>query len=155
MPLVLPEEVLYRQRLEAELGEYSEMQVRHANLLSFNEALKGLDPLLELVRASEQATDTALIPGCWHIRRNNTDTVPTYYPICDEYGRFKEPDSGDLERLRSLDSQGKSFEEMIDWKRREDKKKVAYQQEQRRLELAERIKQMETPSIRVTKKIHG
>lgn len=151
--LILPEEFLRRQQIEAQLASYGEMQARHANLRYIQDALKGLDPLLELVRASEQATDPALIPGCWHIKRNNETTIPTYYPICDEFGNYKEPDAGDVERLRLLDTQGKTFEQMIDHKRIEDKRKVEKMREEAREEMAERIHHAMTPSILVTKDI--
>ena len=57
---------------------------RHEWLKYFDRELQAMDPRLSLVKASESATETGLKPGFWHIKRDNEQTMATYYPLQGE-----------------------------------------------------------------------
>ena len=154
MSIFLPEEIQTKLQIQSMIEEKNRMHERHGFLKYFNSQLKQIDPLLELVKATENANPGYLIPGCWHIRRNNETTVPTYYPIVDEDGNYKDPDMGDLERLRQMDMQREgAFDEMIERKKREGRARIEAMREEFRQEFADTYRTMNTPSILVRKKI--
>lgn len=151
MPLILPEEVILGQQIDAQLERMNRLRERHGFLSWFDRELKGIDPRLSLVKASQNPDQSALVPGAWHIRRDNEMTMPTYIPILTDDGLPREPVNNDLEELKKADMQrAGAFEE---FKAKQDKKQrdflLGNQQakEQRMDEIVQRIKHHENASV--------
>lgn len=90
-----------RTAYEAELAEQA---VRlHDQLEHYNRALKQIDPYLELVLASDNATALGLRPGFFHVVRHNPGAPPELWPLETEDGGFREPDSSLFEDLARSD----------------------------------------------------
>ena len=146
--VILPPEVELRMDLEAQLEKMSRQQERHSYLRWFNQQLQFLDPYLELVKAAENSTEPALIPGFWHVKRNNPNDLPTFYPIHTQDGGFMEPHMGVLDDLRRWDTSRPGWlEEKRKAQTREFTKREEERQELMVTEMAERIRHYETPSV--------
>lgn len=146
--LYIPDSARINLNLESQLEKLNQ---RHEWLRHFDRELKAMDPHLSLVKASEQATEPGLIPGYWHIKRDNPRTMATYIPLRGDKGEFVEPGSEHLDFLRRNDLQRPgAFKELMErveatQKAREREQEVKAQQ--RREEMAERIEAMERPSV--------
>jgi hypothetical protein len=105
--LILPDVVLDNLELERALENVQMKRTRGEWLHYFDQALKEMDPKLSLVKAREDAPRYGgMIPGLWHVRRENgLGQRDTYLPIDDGNGNFVEPHMGILEGLRSNDMQ--------------------------------------------------
>lgn len=102
----LPEEVRFSMELEQQMEKVNRLRERGADLQAFDDALKQIDPRLDLVKASENATAPGLTPGYWHIRRrNDPPAMDSYLILTAPDGGFTEPHSGFLDRLRACDLQ--------------------------------------------------
>lgn len=146
--LMIPDEVLVRHQLEAQLERISALRERHGWLRYFNDQLRQLDPFLELVKAAENATEPGLRPGFWHVKRNNPADIPTYYPIEDANGNFIDPHMGVLDELRKMDtSRAGWLDEMLAKRRREYESRKRREKEDRVTELAERIYHYDVPKV--------
>lgn len=149
--IILPDRVRHQIEFERQLEELNK---RHDWLRYFDRELRALDPHLSLVRARENATEPGLVPGFWHIKRDNPTTLPTFYPLRDEKGGFAEPSYSHLEMMRRNDLQKPgAFEDFV--KRQEagvraEEKKRELQAEERREEMAERIAHLNNPSVSMT-----
>lgn len=120
--IILPASVKYNLERER-------MASRHESLKWFDTELKALDEHSELIKASESAEAPGMIPGFWHVRR--TDPVTgwqAYLPLTGPEGKFSEPHSGHLEKMRASDLQRPgAFEDL---KRRWDAEDEAHRREQ-------------------------
>lgn len=97
MPLILPSAVARELEVERQLGKSI------AWVEAYNRRLRAIDPRLELIRAKDSATAPGLIPGFWHIKRENPGAPNSYIPITDEHGNFAEPGERHIEYLKSRD----------------------------------------------------
>jgi hypothetical protein len=99
MSLVLPDWVAENYRRQ----EMVESHLGAAKWLA--EALKGIDPELSVVWAKEGADDDRLVPGRWHVRRDNSrhGLPDTYMAITAPDGGYREPDAGVLDELAQRD----------------------------------------------------
>lgn len=76
---------------------------------TYDRLAKDLDHRLSLVWVRDDVDPDSIyggmVPGRWHWHRDNSESgVPdTYEPLLAEDGGFREPGSGDIERLRSSD----------------------------------------------------
>ena len=124
---------------------------RHEWLKYFDRELQAMDPRLSLVKASESATEPGLTPGFWHIRRDNEQTMATYYPLRGENGEFVEPGSEHLEMMRRNDlTKPDNFKRLVregeaHLKRIEDQQREVG--EQRREEFAQRLESKERAHV--------
>ncbi len=98
--VVLPDWVA-RNRAVEEQERVVDRHVRIAH--EFDRELKKLDPRLDLVMAKERPTDPRLVPGCFHIRRDNDGIDYSYIPLTTEEGTYREPVAEDIFRLRQRD----------------------------------------------------
>jgi hypothetical protein len=68
--------------------------------------LQRLDERMEMFKAPEQLViGMPLEPGFYHLVRWNETAPPSVTPVRGEHGEFRVPDSGLLDKLRSLDLQ--------------------------------------------------
>lgn len=91
-------------RANVEREQMVDKQLHKAQALAI--ALRDLDPNLELVFFGERAEDIyGIVPGRWHVRRNNKDTgaPDSYLPIQGRKGEYREPDFGVIDDLRRND----------------------------------------------------
>jgi hypothetical protein len=104
--LILPDVVEHRMALEHSLEQLGAKRERAGWLRYFDQQLQAIDPKLSLVKARDEVYDVAMIPGFWHVRRENgADLQDTFLPITGPGGQFIEPHSGVLDGLRSNDLQ--------------------------------------------------
>lgn len=105
--IILPEIVQANTALQDSLETLGAKRERAGWLKHFDSELKAIDSKLSLVKARETvAFERGLIPGFWHVRRQNGGTLPdSYLPITGPGGQFMEPHSGVLEKLRESDLQ--------------------------------------------------
>jgi hypothetical protein len=151
--IILPEIVESNRALEASLETLQRKRERAGWLTHFDDALKGFDSKLSLVKARETiALERGLIPGFWHIKRENGADLPdTYLPITGPSGEFMEPHQGVLDMLREKDLQrpGRMEELRAEWD--EQDRRLKAQQDQWRAEMsdefAQRYKSMASPGI--------
>lgn len=115
--------------------------------------LKKLDPYLDLVFIGDRAPEyPGLVPGRWHVRRRNPDTLDHYLPLTGQNGEFVQPGMWLVEEMKKRDlwNEG-SIREMMRRQVRasEDRKKKdkALLREQRRDEAA--------VSVRAAKRVAG
>lgn len=98
----------------------------------WNRELRRLDPLLRMVRAPEmEVVGTPLVPGCYHLIRDNPDAPQSVTPITGPDGGFREPPGSLLEQLQSMDLQNPSVRRM----RARVQQKLDEQQDRRREEI--------------------
>lgn len=146
--IILPDRVRAQIDFEQQLET---MQERHGWLKHFDTELKAIDPLLSLVKASENSTQSGLVPGFWHIKRDNPATIPTFIPLRNDQGGFAEPNSAHLDLLRRNDMQRKgAFEE---FKRQQEsinlekEKANLARADERRVEMAERLESFDRAQV--------
>lgn len=146
--LILPPIVDYNER-RARLAE------RHEALKWFDRELKELDPYLELIKASESSDEPDLIPGYWHIRRQNPVGIQTYIAITGPAGEFMEPHSGVIEDLRRMDLQRpgawEEFHRNLSEKESAASRAAEEQREEFREEFMERYRHHNGTSARIKK----
>lgn len=146
--IILPERVRLQIEFEKQLEGLGK---RHDWLRHFDVELQRIDPYLSLVKASEHATQPGLIPGFWHVQRQNPETMPTYIPLTDPNGGFAEPASHHLEMLREADLQRpgafREFQRKQEARVKEMERRKAAEAEQRVTEMAERISHLEVPKV--------
>lgn len=65
---------------------------------------------------SQEALPDGAVRGCWHVRRNNpAPELPTYMPILDSDGGYREPDAQVIAELAARDLRRPGvMKEMID-----------------------------------------
>lgn len=132
--LWVPDTARINHDLESQLERLGR---RHEWLKYFDRELQAMDPRLSLVKASETATQTGLKPGYWHIKRDNEQTMATYYPLQGEEGEFVEPGSEHLEMMRRNDlTKPENFDRLV----RQSEAHLQRLEEQRR----ERAEQRQT-----------
>lgn len=163
--IILPEVVQAREQIEASLEALGAKRERAAWLQHFDSALRAIDPKLSLEKAREQVQDRAIMPGYWHVRRQNGDDLPdTWLPIAGDDGEFIEPHMGILEGLRANDLQrpGRLDELRKQWDRQDAERanRTGSQRAQIREEFMERYVSNTRPSVgfgddRWTNSVHG
>lgn len=148
MGLILPDSVRMSMELEDQLELLGD---RHDWLKHFDRELRALDPYLSLVKASESATETGLVPGYWHVKRDNPSEMATYYPLRGDEGEFVEPGSQHLELMRKNDLQRpgafKEFQERHKAVEDEMAARKADQARERVETMAERIEVIERAQV--------
>lgn len=144
-----------KARLDRDLeGQLEQLDKRHQWLKFFDRELRAMDPYLSLVKASDTATEPGLIPGYWHIKRDNPNDMATYYPLRGQDGEFVEPGSEHLEMMRRNDlTKPDNFKRLVregeaHLKRIEDQKREV--SDQRREEFAERLESKERAHVSMT-----
>lgn len=149
--LILPDCAVHAAELEAALERLERVRVRAGWLKHFDSELRQIDGCLSLVKAKENALSPGMIPGYWHIKRDNPTTIPTVLPIQGPRGEFIEPHSGILEDLRRLDLQRDgALDELrrAQAKEVEDNRKGSELKQQERIEeMATRIKAYDSPGV--------
>lgn len=124
---------------------------RHEWLKYFDRELQAMDPRLSLVKASESATEIGLKPGYWHIRRDNEQTMATYYPLQGEAGEFVEPGSEHLEMMRRNDlTKPENFDRLVrqgEAHLRRIEQERDERAEERRTEFAERYESIQRAQV--------
>lgn len=124
---------------------------RHEWLKYFDRELQAMDPRLSLVKASESATEPGLKPGYWHIKRDNEQTMATYYPLQGHDGEFVEPGSEHLEMMRRNDlTKPENFKRLVEQgeahlRRIEEQRKE--RAEERQTEFAERFESVQRAHV--------
>lgn len=146
--LILPDSVRHQIDFEQQLEQ---LGTRHGWLKHFDTELRAIDPYLSLVKASDSAEQTGLVPGFWHIKRDNPTTIPTFIPLRNDDGGFAEPNSAHLEMVRRNDLQRAGAFEAF--KKKQDNFEIERQRakdaqtDERRIEMAERIEVMERAQV--------
>ena len=98
-----PPEAEIGRQIDAELERRERLRVRHGHLRAIERALQSLDARLSLVKAGPNPSQHVLVANAWHIRRENDQTFPSFYPIVDEDGKPREPTMADVYRLQRAD----------------------------------------------------
>lgn len=149
--LILPDVVMHNLELERSLQRMELIRQRGHSLKALDEALRGIDPMLGLVRATENPENPALRGGFWHVRRCNAPFPDTYLVIEGDNGEFIEPHSGVLDQLRRRDlrRQGwfEDFRAERDREARERERQKARTAADRQEEIADRIKAYDNPGV--------
>lgn len=84
-----------------------------ATCVRWTRELRRLDPLLRMVRANDRPVlGLQLVPGCYHIIRDNPSAPMTVTPICNNEGGYMEPPGSLLDRIKATDLQNKQVERM-------------------------------------------
>jgi hypothetical protein len=126
-------------------------------LAYWNERLKRIDPALQLVRASSNATMPGLRPGYYHVVRDNGASPPTIIVHEGEDGEWLEPNSFMLERLEKGDVWNtravRESEKITKAAAREAEAERVLEREDRKEELKSRIKHAVSPGTRFDKGI--
>jgi hypothetical protein len=144
--IILPPIALYN-------AEREKLTERHHHLKRFDVELKAIDWRLSLVKAAPGAVDRDLIPGYWHIKRDNSQQgVPdTYMPVKGPQGEFMEPHDGVLNLLRERDmGRPGAWEEMVrrmDREEEERQRRLAAGRADFREEFADRYKAKANPGV--------
>lgn len=151
--VILPEIVQSNAALEQSLETLQRKRDRAGWLAHFDSALKGIDPKLSLVKARETiALERGLVPGLWHVRRENGADLPdSYLPISGPTGEFMEPHEGVLNQLRERDLQrpGRMEELRKSWDEEDlarKRKKLLFKDEMND-EFATRYKVLTSPGV--------
>lgn len=148
MGIILPDSVRLNMELEDQLELLGD---RHDWLKHFDRELRNLDPYLSLVKASENATEPGLVPGYWHVKRDNPSEMATYYPLRGDSGEFVEPGSQHLDLMRRNDLQRPTaFKEFIKRQASVAELKAAKDAEdarERQETMAERIESIERAHV--------
>lgn len=149
--LILPDVVLHNMELERSLEKMGRLRQRAHDLRALEDALKQIDPMLSLVKAQEKVENPNVRPGYWHVRRSNAPFPDTYLTIEGPNGEFVEPHSGVLDVLREQDTRRQGwFDEFrmrkVREKRDREKNRLLLA-EDRREELATRIKAYDNPGV--------
>lgn len=72
---------------------------------AWTKELQRLDPLLSMVRAPDrQIVGTPLVPGAYHVKRDNPGAPPSLIPVLAEDGSPMHPPGRLLEQLKGMDS---------------------------------------------------
>jgi hypothetical protein len=100
MPLVIPDWIAARE-LDREKERQVDAQMEAARL--WNEELRRIDSHLSLVWVNESATEPDLHPGRWHIKRQNPETLDSYWPLVGDRGEYREPGEWMLRELQAQD----------------------------------------------------
>ena len=150
--LILPDRVRIQLDFEAQLEQLGD---RHGWLKHFDAELRAIDSHLSLVKASDAANQTGLVPGHWHIKRDNPTTIPTFIALRNDDGGFIEPNSSHLELIRKNDMQRagafEAFKQKQDNFEVERERAKAAQTDERQSEMAERIEQLEHAQVSMKK----
>lgn len=101
--MALPIGLYVPEHVQADMEREAMADKHIARGLLFDSYLKQIDSRLELVWVKERATAPGLVPGRWHIRRLNDETLDTYIPLVGPNGEYTEPHSGHLEALKRGD----------------------------------------------------
>lgn len=157
--LILPDVVLHNLELERSLQKMERVRARGHLLRSLEDELRGIDPMLSLVRAREVVESEQVRPGFWHVRRCNAPFPDSYLVIESEDGGFVEPHSGVVEEIRRRDTRRAGwfddFRAERDRKQREREARKRLFHEEIRAELADRIKAYDNPGVSMTGRGRG
>jgi hypothetical protein len=109
-----------------------------------DKALKELDRHLSVVFFGDNAEPyPGIVPGRWHIRRQNPETLDSYFPLQTPEGEYREPTMGDVERLKGADlwtADGmKRMRQQEENRRRAQEREQQRHAEDRQAEIASRI----------------
>ena len=143
--LLLPDHAAQNYRRELQV----EAQLEHAK--GFNKLLRQIDRRLSLVWVNENADAPGLVPGRWHVRRENDGAPDSYMAILGEGGSYREPDSSILRELQKRDLWRAGG--MRDLERRGDaalvarQKRAAEAREEKKTEFKERYKALDSPGV--------
>lgn len=116
------------------------------------EKLKAIDPHLSLEFFGERADSLpGIIPGRWHIRRHNPQTLDSYFPLTTADGSYREPNANDAEKIKGADLWSKDGIERM---RKRDAARIkaaevkrTQEEDERRQELADHIKAYGNPGV--------
>lgn len=128
------------REVDRELGR----QLSHVRDLE--RRLQDIDPQLSLVLAQPNAQHPDLLPGRWHLIRDNSDRgeLPTVIQIAGPNGEYEEPSHAAVDNLLKADlwrGDAKEQRKRIQAYELAQREKVrAAQEEERRHEIAERIR---------------
>lgn len=100
MPIAVPEWVLTRE-FDAEREQVVDSQFALADF--WTEELKRIDPHLSVVWTKPSAAAAGLEPERWHIRRENPETLDSYFPLVGDNGEYREPGQWMLHELEAGD----------------------------------------------------
>lgn len=100
MPLVLPESY-EAQQINREIEQQVDAQIAEA--AHWNKELKRIDPGLSLVLGAQNAADTELKAGYWHLRKHVPGSVDAYIVLQGPEGQYREPGAWMLEMLAGAD----------------------------------------------------
>jgi hypothetical protein len=110
-----------------------------------------LDRHLSLKFFGENASAPGIVPGRWHIRRENPNTIDTYYPLETPDGEYRDPTMNDVEKLKGADlwkGDGMWRMRRRDLQQREKAERSRQRHdEDRREEIADRIKAIGNPGV--------
>lgn len=139
-------------RINTELDSQLErLNKRHDWLKYFDRELRAMDERLSLVKASENATEPGLVPGYWHIKRDNEQAIATYYPLRGDNGEFVEPGSEHLEMMRRNDlTKPENFDRLVrqgEAHLRKMEQESKERAQARTEEMAERLESLERASV--------
>jgi len=124
--------------------DHVERQVEHAKV--FNGLLRDLDRRLSLIFWPENLpAKYGSVPGRFHVRRDNSESgLPaTYMAITNPDGSYREPNSGDIERLRRSDL----WNPQVSQRMMQPDKPRDTGRDERREHMADVIKTLESPGV--------
>ena len=108
--------------------------------LEWTRELVRLDPHLSMVKAPDcQVVGTPLVPGAYHVKRDNPGAPPSLIPIRDEEGRPIHPPGRLLDQLKAMDAWNTNVREMQDRIRRVEEERQQRARENLRAERQENI----------------
>jgi hypothetical protein len=155
----MPGEVWLPPRVSRELR--GSMQARNAELREmfwwqtpvcqeWSRELQKIDPYLRLAHAKPDAQAPGVMPGFYHLVRLNPSAPLTAMPLHHE-GRFVEPSSGMLDRLRESDLQNaqvvrEQARRQVEAERAREREK-AREDEERKEEIRDRLRAAQETSV--------
>ena len=108
--------------------------------MEWTRELARLDPLLSMVKAPDcQVIGTPLVPGAYHVVRDNPGAPPSLIPIRDEEGRPIHPPGRLLDQLKAMDSWNTNVRAMQQRIRDAEEERQQRDRERRREERQEHI----------------
>lgn len=113
--------------------------------------LQRLDPRLSLVWVNENATSPGLVPGRWHIRRENEQTADSFIPVVGPEDEYRDMGSDVLERLKAADRWNDAVERERKRRAERAKRRAAHDRELR----AEQRRDVMAETIRVASRVAG
>jgi hypothetical protein len=89
------------QQINREIEQQVDAQIEEA--AHWNKELKRIDPGLSLVLGVQNASDTELKAGYWHVRKRVPGGVDAYIVLQGPQGQYREPGAWMLEMLQAAD----------------------------------------------------
>jgi len=148
MPLILPE-IYEAEQINREIEQQVDEQIEVAT--RWNKELRRIDPGLSLVLGAQNAADTELRAGYWHVRKRVPGSVDAYIVLQGPQGQYREPGAWMLEMLQGADM----WNDRVRHERREIQRRVAEAKARaEQIEKEQRLDEAEL-AMRAAKRLRG